>query len=136
MEIRAAAEKVREYLRENMVGSQAYLLLVTRRSLQESRPWVRWEMFEAQAIAKDQALKFIPCLLDVPFSALLSMVTVPSTSAWAEWEAGAIPNSALHPHNFQGVDVGSPKALEKLALALEACLTSSSVRCLPMTFDS
>lgn len=120
MEIRAAAEEVRDYLRENMVGSQAYLLLVTRRSLQESRAWVRWEMLEAQAMAKDQALKFIPCLLGVPFSALSSMVTAPISSPYAEWEAGAIPDSALRPHEFQGGDVGSPEGLEKLALALEA----------------
>ena len=49
MEARAAIERLRDYLRENIVTSQAYLVLVTRRSLEESRPWVRWEIFEAQS---------------------------------------------------------------------------------------
>jgi hypothetical protein len=117
---RAAAERLRAYLRENMVTSQAYLLLVTPRSIEESRPWIRWETFEAQEMAKSQALSFIPCLLDVPFSALLSMVRAPIRSKFDEWEAGAIPDSALRPYAFQGVDVSSPGGLEKLALGLEA----------------
>jgi hypothetical protein len=118
-EVRAAAEKLRDYLRENMVTSQAYLVLVTPRSLQKSGPWVRWEMFEAQEMAKNQALRFIPCLLDVPFRALWSMLTAPSSSDWARLETGDIPAEALQPHNFQGVDVSSPEGLEELALRIE-----------------
>ena len=107
IEARAATERLRDYLRENIVTSQAYLVLVTRRSLEESRPWVRWEIIEAQAIAKDQTLRFIPCLLDVPSRTLQSMVTALIKSEWEEWEVGAIPDSALRPYEFQGVDVSS-----------------------------
>jgi hypothetical protein len=119
MEARAAIERLRDYLRENIVTSQAYLVLVTRRSLEESRPWVRWEILEAQAMAKDQTLRFIPCLLDVPSRTLQSMVTALIKSEWEEWEVGAIPDSSLRPYEFQGVDVSSPRGLEELALALE-----------------
>jgi TIR domain len=116
--MRAAMEKLRDFLRENMMESRAYLLLITRRSLEYSRPWIRWEMLEAQKMADERGLKFIPCLLDVPVSALTSMVTARISSRWGELEAGAIPNSALRPYEYQAVDISSPAGLQDLARAV------------------
>ena len=117
-EYHIAVKELRGYLRENMITSQAYLLLVTPRSVEYSRPWIRWEMLEAQEMAKERGLRFIPCLLGVSASALRSMVTAPVSSEFAEMLAGKIPNSALHPYDFQAVDVSSPAGLDTLASAL------------------
>ena len=54
--------QLKDYLRENLLHSKAYLLLVTERSLEANSAWIKFEMQLASEEAKHRDLFFLPCV--------------------------------------------------------------------------
>src|SRR5262245_167325 len=51
-------EELRQYLRQNLVGSTAYLVLVTKRRLRNNSAWNAFEIDVADEIARERGLFF------------------------------------------------------------------------------
>jgi hypothetical protein len=59
-------EDLRTYLRDNMVASRVYLLLVTPHSVTKHSEWIKFEIETAKGLTSDDldSLAFIPCVTD------------------------------------------------------------------------
>jgi len=85
-------EELRQYLRKNLVGSEAYFLLVTKRSLRKNSAWIAFEIDVADELARERGLFFFPLVAE---GATL----------------GDLPGKAKM---FQGIELASKDAVRKL----------------------
>ena len=93
-EVIAYENELRQYLRQSLNDSSAYLLLVTPRSLAANSNWVRFEIDTARSIAlHGKKSFFFPC--------------VGGGTSLRQLPAGA--------EEFQGLDLHDPTWLERLA---------------------
>jgi len=96
-EVVAYENELRQYLRQSLNDSSAYLLLVTPHSLAANSKWVHFEIDVARSIARHGKTSFFfPCVADGA-----SLTQLPS---------GA--------RDFQGLDVRDSTWLERLASAI------------------
>jgi hypothetical protein len=58
---------LRNYLRDHLSVSSAYLLLVTKDTLYHASEWVQWEAKEATELAREHGVPFAPCFVGVRF---------------------------------------------------------------------
>ena len=85
-------EDLRQYLRQHLVGSDAYILLVTRQSIQKNSGWVAFEIDVASEQAVERQRFFFPCVAE---GATLS----------------DLPDKA---RMFQGIELASQDAVSEL----------------------
>jgi hypothetical protein len=89
-------EELRQFLRQNLLGSAAYLLLVTEHSVKKNSAWIQFEIDIASERAGDKGGFFFPCLAEgATFSDL------PEKARW-----------------WQAIDLASHDGMEKLIAAL------------------
>jgi len=63
-------KKLRAYLGSNLAASSAYLLLVTGLTAALASDWVRWEIQEGGALARERNVPFVPILINADLSLL------------------------------------------------------------------
>ena len=96
--------ELKRYLKENILNSKVYLLLVTQRSLQMNSGWIAFEISIAQQEAEKRLLFFFPCV---------------SQGA----DLGQLPEGG---RMFQGIDLTAEKGNRKLVEALVRGLSDSA----------
>ena len=84
-------EELRQYLRQNLIGSAAYVLLVTKQSLEKHSTWIAFEIDVASEQTKERQQSFFyPCVAEGA-------------------TFGELPEKAIR---FQAIDLGSDTELD------------------------
>lgn len=94
--------ELKDYLRKNLLDSNAYLLLVTERSLQSDSSWIEFEMQLASEQAKHKDLFFFPVVTEVH-------------------TLGRLPRVAAR---FQAIAISSEDGFRKLLEVLRSALAA------------
>lgn len=89
-------EELRQFLRQNLLGSAAYLLLVTKQSIKKNSAWIQFEIDIASERAGDKSGFFFPCVA----------------------EGATFRDLPAKANMFQGIDLGSHDGISNLITAL------------------
>ena len=92
--------QLKDYLRKNLLDSNAYLLLVTERSLQAESSWIEFEMKVALEQAAQRRSFFFPVVTEAKL-------------------LGRLPRVAAR---FQGISIESENGIEELLEVLRSVL--------------
>jgi hypothetical protein len=57
-------DELRQYLRQNLIDSTSYVLLVTPRSIQKNSAWIAFEIDVASEQAEERRRVFFPCVAE------------------------------------------------------------------------
>jgi len=111
-QLRAWTDELRAYLRKHVDAASAYLLLITARGMARHSVAVGWEIEEGAKLARERAVPFVPCLLDVGYEAL-GMRTRSRPSRWQEWEFGP-SNEGAPERDFQAIPIDGHDGVQRL----------------------
>jgi hypothetical protein len=92
-------EELRQFLRQNLLGSTAYLLLVTEQSIKKNSAWIQFEIdiaFERAKEVRPHGGFFAPCVA----------------------EGATLSDLPAKANRFQGIDLGSHDGVSNLITAL------------------